>query len=29
VLVLDRARHTGATPGHVLRGPGATMRTSK
>ena len=23
VVVIDRGRHTGATPGHVLRGPGA------
>ena len=25
VLVLDRGTHTGAKPGHVLRGPGATV----
>lgn len=24
VVVIDQGRHTGATPGHVLRGPGAT-----
>jgi N-acyl-D-aspartate/D-glutamate deacylase len=24
VVVIDQGRHTGATPGHVLRGPGAS-----
>lgn len=26
VVVIDRGRHTGAKPGHVLRGPGSAPR---
>jgi len=29
VVVIDRGRHTGAAPGHVLRGPGATAAPSR
>lgn len=28
VVVIDRGQHTGAKPGHVLRGPGASAQTS-
>jgi len=29
VVVIDRGRHTGAAPGHVLRGPGAAAAPSR
>jgi N-acyl-D-amino-acid deacylase len=29
VLVLDRGKHTGAKPGKVLRGPGASMAAAR
>lgn len=29
VVVIDRGQHTGAKPGHVLRGPGAATTTAK